>query len=92
LLLGAVSLLGFLLTRTLGRRREGEGPHSPLPCMRGSAPTYFVSRWVFLRLLGVVYLAAFLSLRGQVNGLVKVRWFALARQGTLVKSDPCPSI
>ena len=33
-------------------------------------PTYVVSRWLFLRLLGVVYLVAFLSLVGQVAGLV----------------------
>jgi hypothetical protein len=32
--------------------------------------TYFLSRWLFLRLLGVVYLAAFLSLEIQVDGLI----------------------
>lgn len=34
------------------------------------APTYVLSRWFFLRLLGVVYLVAFLSLLPQVTGLV----------------------
>jgi hypothetical protein len=31
---------------------------------------FFISRWLFLRLLGVVYLAAFLSLSVQIRGLV----------------------
>jgi hypothetical protein len=44
------------------------------------APNYFLSRWVFLRLLGVVCLAAFLSLRGQVRGLV-------GRRGILPVAD-----
>jgi hypothetical protein len=34
---------------------------------------YFVSRWLFLRLLGVVYLAAFVSLWGQIRGLIGSR-------------------
>ncbi len=33
-------------------------------------PTYQASRWLFLRLLGVVYLVAFLSLAFQIVGLV----------------------
>ena len=33
-------------------------------------PTYFLSRWMFLRLLGIVYLIAFLSLWVQLDGLV----------------------
>src|SRR5437667_12896032 len=32
--------------------------------------TYVLSRWLFLRLLGVVYLIAFVSLAVQVTGLV----------------------
>jgi lipase maturation factor 1 len=36
----------------------------------GEQPTYALSRWLFLRLLGVVYLCAFLSLLPQVTGLV----------------------
>jgi hypothetical protein len=40
---------------------------------RGSAephPSVFLSRWVFLRLLGIVYLTAFVSLWVQVEGLI----------------------
>jgi lipase maturation factor 1 len=40
---------------------------------RGRDPqpsSYILSRWVFLRLLGLVYLIAFLSLRVQVMGLI----------------------
>ena len=33
-------------------------------------PSYFLSRWVFLRLLGLTYLVAFVSLAVQVTGLV----------------------
>src|SRR5256886_14415616 len=33
-------------------------------------PTYVLSRWLFLRLLGVVYLIAFTSLALQVTGLI----------------------
>ena len=33
-------------------------------------PTYILSRWLFLRLLGLVYLIAFVSLALQVTGLV----------------------
>src|SRR5262249_9459953 len=33
-------------------------------------PTFFLSRWLFLRLLGLVYLAAFLSLAVQIRGLI----------------------
>src|ERR1700677_816356 len=36
---------------------------------RGDAPTYFVARWVFMRLLGVIYLVAFISLLMQIGGL-----------------------
>ena len=32
--------------------------------------SYVLSRWVFLRLLGLIYVIAFLSLRGQVLGLI----------------------
>src|SRR5256885_9651456 len=35
-----------------------------------AGPTYVLSRWLFLRLLGVVYLIAFVSLALQVTGLV----------------------
>src|SRR6266536_2741273 len=33
-------------------------------------PTYVLSRWLFLRLLGIVYLVAFASLAVQVRGLI----------------------
>ena len=36
----------------------------------GTPPTYLSSRWLFLRLLGVVYLVAFASLAFQIVGLV----------------------
>ena len=42
----------------------------PWATRRIEAPTYVLSRWLFLRLLGVVYLVAFLSLVPQVTGLV----------------------
>ncbi|HUI41792.1 MAG TPA: lipase maturation factor family protein [Terriglobia bacterium] len=35
--------------------------------------SYFLSRWVFLRLLGLIYLISFLSLRVQITGLVGAR-------------------
>jgi len=34
------------------------------------APSYFLTRWLFLRALGLVWLVAFLSLGTQVNGLI----------------------
>ena len=33
-------------------------------------PSYFLVRWVFLRVLGLIYLAAFLSLGSQILGLI----------------------
>lgn len=36
-------------------------------------PTYFVARWVFLRLLGVIYFIAFVSLLVQIRGLAGKR-------------------
>ena len=35
--------------------------------------SYVLSRWVFLRMLGLIYLVAFLSLRGQITGLIGAR-------------------
>ena len=32
-------------------------------------PTYFVARWIFMRLLGAIYLVAFVSLLTQIGGL-----------------------
>jgi len=37
---------------------------------RNGHPTYALSRWLFLRLLGVVYFVAFVSLALQITGLV----------------------
>jgi predicted DCC family thiol-disulfide oxidoreductase YuxK len=37
---------------------------------RFEPPTFFLSRWIFLRLLGLVYFFAFLSLSSQITGLV----------------------
>ncbi len=33
-------------------------------------PTYFLTRWIFLRSLGVIYLVAFVSLWTQISGLI----------------------
>jgi len=41
-----------------------------LATRQADAPTYLLSRWLFVRLLGVVYVVAFLSLVTQVTGLV----------------------
>src|SRR2546428_10639749 len=41
-----------------------------LPPPPSPRPTYLLSRWLFLRLLGVVYLVAFVSLALQITGLV----------------------
>ena len=46
------------------------GITEPWATRPSEAPTYVLSRWLFLRLLGVVYLVAFLSLCPQVTGLV----------------------
>ena len=41
-----------------------------LPKRLALPPSFFLSRWLFLRLLGTVYLAAFLSLGVQIHGLI----------------------
>ena len=41
----------------------------PAPAQRRE-PSWFLSRWLFLRLLGLIYLVAFLSLWVQIDGLV----------------------
>ncbi len=43
-------------------------------------PTFFIARWVFLRLLGAIYFVAFLSLLVQVRGLI-------GRHGILPAAD-----
>src|SRR5437773_12155758 len=45
-------------------------PPPPPPPPPSGHPTYVLSRWLFLRLLGVVYLVAFVSLALQITGLV----------------------
>ena len=47
---------------------------------RVEPPTHFLVRWLFLRLLGVVYLVAFLSLNAQVLGLIGSNGIVPARQ------------
>src|SRR2546423_7642581 len=44
-------------------------PWAPRPA-DAPAPAYLLSRWLFLRLLGAVYLVAFVSLAVQVPGLL----------------------
>ncbi|HIC16574.1 TPA: lipase maturation factor family protein [Candidatus Poribacteria bacterium] len=58
-LLGGKRKIRFLstLTRWLGKANS-------------NSPTYFISRWLFLRILGLVYFIAFLSLWVQIDGLV----------------------
>ncbi len=54
----------------------------PAPPETARAPdraTYVLSRWLFLRLLGVVYLVAFVSLAVQITGLVGERGVLPAR-------------
>src|SRR5438105_6992499 len=51
------------------RRAAGRLWSRPSP----GAPPFFLARRLFLRLLGVVYLAAFLSLWVQVHGLIGSR-------------------
>lgn len=43
-------------------------------------PTYLVSRWLFLRLLGLCYLVAFLSLDSQILGLIGSKGVAPAAE------------
>lgn len=43
-------------------------------------PSNFLTRWLFLRLLGVVYLAAFASLWPQIGGLIGVHGLLPAQQ------------
>jgi hypothetical protein len=38
--------------------------------LTGTGETYALSRWLFLRALGIIYLIAFLSLAAQVDGLI----------------------
>src|SRR5260370_35046709 len=42
----------------------------PLAAPPPGPPNYVLARWLFLRLLGVIYLIAFVSLAVQITGLV----------------------
>src|SRR5439155_11318430 len=44
--------------------------HWELSDPNASSGTYLLSSWLFLRLLGLIYLAAFVSLATQIKGLV----------------------
>ena len=79
-----VAGVGWWLARRARMRRAapslgGRGPGLSVAPAK-AAPGYSLSRWIFLRLLGVVYLAAFLSLRRQIRGLV-------GRRGVLPVAD-----
>jgi predicted DCC family thiol-disulfide oxidoreductase YuxK len=51
-------------------------------------PTHFLSRWIFLRCLGFIYLIAFLSLWTQIAGLVGSRGITPAKTSmTLVRQQ-----
>ena len=47
--------------------------------------TYLLSSWLFLRLLGLIYLAAFVSLATQINGLIGIRGILPARDFLLAE-------
>src|SRR5262249_39549014 len=64
----AIPTTGVPMPTALARLRDRWGSGAP-----GPAPSFFCSRWLFLRLLGLVYLAAFVSLWVQVHGLVGSR-------------------
>jgi hypothetical protein len=51
------------------------------------APAYYLSRWLFLRLLGVVFLVAFGSLWVQIHGLVGANGILPAREMLDAVSD-----
>ncbi len=61
--------------------------HWELTNPHAASGTYVLSGWLFLRLLGLIYLAAFVSLGTQIKGLagsqgiLPARDFLLARQG-----------
>ncbi len=55
----------------VAKRREGFSFLTRLLWGReGALPTYSLVRWVFLRLMGIIYLTAFVSLGTQINGLI----------------------
>ena len=55
----------------VAQRREGFSFLTRLLWGReGALPTYSLVRWVFLRLMGIIYLIAFISLGTQMSGLI----------------------
>ncbi len=79
-LLGAAGVAGLSLGRLLRPRKRRAGAGHPVAPGATASASFCLSRWLFLRLLGVVYLAAFLSLRSQIKGLV-------GRRGILPVAD-----
>jgi hypothetical protein len=65
------------LASSLGEKSAAQSDAAP--------DSFFLSRWLFLRLLGVVYLAAFLSLWVQIKGLI-------GAQGILPVRDYLPAL
>ena len=53
----------------------------------GVSPTYYISRWLFLRLLGVVHLIAFASFWWQIKGLIGSNGIAPAQYFLQLVSD-----
>jgi hypothetical protein len=64
----AAGIAGLVIASRSLRSRRKRADH--LVARATPKPSYFLSRWFFLRLLGVVYLAAFVSLWMQIKGLV----------------------
>lgn len=74
------AVVGLLVGRSFVPPGRSERRQRSATRLTTAAPGYALSRWVFLRLLGVVYLAAFLSLWRQVKGLI-------GRRGILPVAD-----
>ena len=52
-------------------------------------PSYFLTRWIFLRALGVIYLIAFVSLWTQISGLIGHNGILPADQFMSAASQQC---
>ena len=66
-------------------------PHWELINPNGESGAYVLSGWLFLRLLGLVYLAAFVSLGTQIKGLVGSQGILPAKEFLLAKQNWGPS-
>src|SRR5688572_16184122 len=62
--------------------------HSELANANAGSGTYVLSGWLFLRVLGLIYLAAFVSLATQIKGLIGSRGIQPAR-GFLQAKQNC---